>query len=281
MTSPCPSTTSNFEFAFTDKDFSRLKDMVISRTGINISDEKRQLVYSRFAKRIRRLGLSSFSEYIDFLDSQNGEEERGEFINAITTNFTSFYREPHHFDFLRDYLSNGGNGSRKLRIWSLGCSSGEEPYTIAMTVLESLANPDAWDVRILATDIDTSVLQRAADGIYDADRIADIPAERKARWFVKGKGRYQGKVRVKPELSRLISFKQLNLLDDWPVRGPFDVIFFRNVIIYFDKDLQRKIFAKLMQLQRPGGILVIGHSENLSTVNNQYKLIGRTIYKRQ
>jgi chemotaxis protein methyltransferase CheR len=268
-----------FEFQFKDRDFNKLKEIVYARTGITLGEEKRQLVYSRFAKRIRKLNLQNFSQYIEYFE-KNEESEVTDFINAITTNFTSFFREPHHFEFLKDFIAKREIASRYCRIWSAGCSSGEEPYSIAMTVLDSIANPDAWDIKILCTDIDTSVLRKAEQGVYDAARVEGIDERLRSRFFLRGKGARNGLVKIRDEVRTNMVFRQLNLLDEFPFKKGFDLIFFRNVIIYFDKDTQRKIFSKIAKLQQPGDVLIIGHSENLAGVTDKYALIGRTIYQR-
>ncbi|MEE2652344.1 MAG: protein-glutamate O-methyltransferase CheR [Pseudomonadota bacterium] len=268
-----------FEYQFKDRDFNKLKEIVYARTGITLGEEKRQLVYSRFAKRIRKLNLKNFSEYIEYFE-KNEESEVTDFINAITTNFTSFFREPHHFEFLKDFIAKREMASRYCRIWSAGCSSGEEPYSIAMTVLDSIVNPDAWDIKILCTDIDTSVLRKAEQGVYDAARVEGIDKRLRSRFFLRGKGAREGLVKIRDEVRTNMVFRQLNLLDEFPFKKGFDLIFFRNVIIYFDKDTQRKIFSKIAKLQQPGDVLIIGHSENLAGVTDKYALIGRTIYQR-
>ncbi|WP_027874714.1 CheR family methyltransferase [Spongiibacter marinus] len=268
-----------FEFQFKDRDFDKLKEIVYARTGITLGEEKRQLVYSRFAKRLRKLNLRNFSEYIEYFE-QNEESEVTDFINAITTNFTSFFREPHHFEFLKDFIASRDMASKYCRIWSAGCSSGEEPYSIAMTVLDSIANPDSWDLKILCTDIDTSVLRKAEQGVYDAARVEGIDERLLSRFFMRGKGPRKGFVKVRDDVRTNMVFRQLNFLDEFPFKKGFDLIFFRNVIIYFDKDTQRKIFSKIAKLQKPGDVLIIGHSENLAGVTDKYALIGRTIYQR-
>lgn len=271
------------EFDFGDEDFDALRKLVKDLTGINLSDQKRELVYGRLARRLRALHLRTFAEYRELLASDGGRE-MGEFCNAITTNLTSFFRESHHFDHLREQvlqplLANRG-GARRVRIWSAGCSTGEEPYSIAMTVLESLPDPRGWDIKILATDLDSDVLAKAQRGAYAADRMRSMNPQRLQRFFVESRGRDGPGYQVTQELQSLITFKQLNLMHALPMKGPLDVIFCRNVVIYFDKDTQRELFARVAHLQRPGDLLFLGHSESLFKVSESYTPIGKTIYRR-
>ncbi len=274
------------EFAFTDRDFEFLRNIVTSHTGITLGANKRQLVYGRLVRRLRALGLATFEQYCAHVD-RNFDQELSELVNAITTNLTSFFRERHHFEHLATValadIQARDAANRRLRIWSAGCSSGEEPYSIAMTVAETLgANPPSWDARILATDIDSQVLARAATGVYAEDRIEGLAPARVRRWFRRGGGANTGKVKVDAALQAQIAFRRLNLMDDtWPMRGPFDAIFCRNVVIYFDKPTQRRLSDRYADLLAPQGFLYIGHSESLHGVNERFKLIGRTIYQRQ
>jgi len=271
------------EFAFRDEDFEALRRLVKDLTGINLSDQKRELVYGRLARRLRALRLRSFAEYRDLLASDGGREI-SELCNAITTNLTSFFRESHHFDYLREQvlqrMAADRAGPRRLRIWSAGCSTGEEPYSIAMTVLEALPDLRHWDVKILATDIDSDVLARAKRGIYAAERVRPLGPQRLSRFFVERRNKEGPCYEVTPELAGLITFKQLNLMHSLPMKGPLDAIFCRNVVIYFDKDTQRALFARVAHLQRPGDLLFLGHSESLFKVSERYESIGKTIYRR-
>jgi chemotaxis protein methyltransferase CheR len=274
------------EFEFTDRDFEYLRALVTGNTGITLGDHKRQLVYGRLTRRLRQLGLATFEQYCRYLD-QHRDEELGELVNAITTNLTSFFRERHHFEHLAQQalpcLAGRDGTRRRLRIWSAGCSTGEEPYSIAITLAETLAaDLPARDARILATDIDTQVLARAASGVYPEERAEGIEPSRRRRWFRRGCGTNAGQVKVDPSLQELIVFKQLNLMDgNWPMRGPFDAIFCRNVVIYFDKPTQRRLFDRFADLVAPGGYLYVGHSESLHGVCERFRLIGRTIYQKQ
>ena len=271
------------EFAFGNEDFEALRTLVKQLTGINLSDQKRELVYGRLARRLRALQLRSFAEYREVL-ANDGGKEIVEFCNAITTNLTAFFREPHHFEYLREHvlkpLAADPTASRKLRIWSAGCSTGEEPYSIAITILETLQDLRRWDIRILATDLDSDVLQRGQRGTYAAERVRGLSPERISRFFSQREERKELHYQVNPEVAALIAFKQLNLMHPLPMKGPLPVIFCRNVIIYFDKDTQRHLFSRIAHLQRPGDLLFLGHSESLFKVSEDYGLIGRTIHRR-
>jgi chemotaxis protein methyltransferase CheR len=270
------------EFEFGTEDFEALRKLVKQITGINLSDQKRELVYGRLARRLRALQLQSFAEYREVL-ARDGGQEIAQFCNAITTNLTAFFREPHHFDYLRDQvlapMANSG-AARRLRIWSAGCSTGEEPYSLAMTILEALPDIRRWDVRILATDLDSDVLERGRRGIYTEERLKNLTLQRRSRFFQERREREGLSYEATPELKSLITFKQLNLMHLLPMRGPLDAIFCRNVVIYFDKDTQRDLFARVAQLQQPGNLLFLGHSESLFKVSEQYALIGKTVFRR-
>lgn len=271
------------EFAFSDVDFEALRKLVKQITGINLSDQKRELVYGRLARRLRALQLRSFAEYREVL-AQDGGSEIAQLCNAITTNLTSFFREPHHFENLREQvlapLLASSARTTRLRIWSAGCSSGEEAYSIAMTVMESFPDPTRWDVRILATDLDSDVLERARRGIYPAERLKNLSAERRSRYFRELPGDDEPCYEVAPELKSLIAFKQFNLMHPLPMRGPLQAIFCRNVVIYFDKETQRALFGRIARLQRPGDLLFLGHSESLFKVSDDYTLMSKTTYRR-
>ncbi len=266
-----------------DTDFGRIRDLIYKLAGIKLADGKKDLVYRRLSGRVTSLGLGSFGEYCDYL-MQHQDGELQTFCDSLTTNFTSFFREQHHFDFLeQDYLpelaSNVGRFGRRLRIWSAGCSTGEEPYSIAMTLLESMSGLSQWDAKILATDIDTQVLAHCRQGIYSAERLEKVPKAMRSRWFRKspqGADQFQ----VDDRARRLITFNQLNLMSDWPMKGPFDIIFCRNVIIYFDKQTQAKLVRRFASMLRDGGYLVIGHSESLLNVSDQFDLTGKTIHRK-
>jgi len=270
------------EFELTDAEFKRLREIVHARTGIALSDAKRELVYGRLARRLRKLKLTSFAEYCQLVERAESEELQ-ELTNAITTNLTSFFRENHHFEQLSvealPQVESKRSSTRRIRLWSAGCSTGEEPYSLAIVLCEALARLPNSDIKLLATDIDSKVVATAAEGVYAADRFKGVAAERVRNWFTQPAGRPDFRA-ASAELKALITFKQLNLLDPWPMKGPFDVIFCRNVVIYFDKATQRRLFDRMADLQEPGGWLFIGHSENLHNVTRRYKLVGRTVYRR-
>jgi chemotaxis protein methyltransferase CheR len=269
------------EFKFTDADFSKVRELVRRSIGISLAESKRELVYGRLVRRLRHLGLDSFTEYLSRLEGDS-EAELEQFCNALTTNLTAFFRERHHFDYLARGILPGllqrNAKSRRIRIWSAGCSTGEEAYSIAIVVREVLGDLAGWDLRILASDVDSSVLAHASAGIYDGERFERIETGRRERWFRTQAGGRRHEAR--PELKSLIAFRRLNLIESWPMRGTFDVIFCRNVIIYFDKPTQRDIVARMAELQRDGDHLILGHSESLLSVTNRYALEGQTIHRR-
>ncbi|HEB91928.1 MAG TPA: protein-glutamate O-methyltransferase CheR [Gammaproteobacteria bacterium] len=269
------------EFIFTDTDFEFIRQLVAKKTGIVLNDAKRNLVYSRLSRRLRQLGQAHFADYCDLLKAGD-DGELVNFTNAITTNLTSFFRENHHFDYLRDTLLPEliqGKADRHLRCWSAGCSTGEEPYSIAMVLRETLPEK-GWDARLLATDLDSEVVAKAQRGIYAQERVNGISPERLRRWFLRGKADNEGMVQVRSPLRELIAFRQLNLMQEWPINGPLDFIFCRNVVIYFDKPTQKVLFDRYAELLPVGGHLFIGHSESLFKVSDRFKLIGKTIYRK-
>ena len=269
------------ELTFTQRDFNFIRELVFEKAGIVLSEVKQDMVYGRLSRRIRKLGFAKFSDYCELL--KNGdEEELGIFINAMTTNLTSFFRENHHFEYLGNNLLPHlfkTKQDRRVRIWSAGCSTGEEPYCLAMVVKETLPKHAQWDVKILATDLDTNVLEHGRRGVYTAERVAGIDKARLKRWFRKGRGDHAGFVRIAPELGELITFKQLNLMQPWPMSGPFDIIFCRNVVIYFDKPTQKILFDRYSDILADDGHLFLGHSESMYKVSDRFELIGKTIYQ--
>jgi chemotaxis protein methyltransferase CheR len=268
------------EFVFTSRDFERVRGMIYQRAGIALADSKQEMVYSRLARRLRATGIASFVQYLDDLEAGRMADEWESFTNALTTNLTSFFREAHHFPLLADHVGKlKGTAREPITIWCSAASTGEEPYSIAMTVCEAF-NTLSPPVQIIATDIDTNVLATASNGVYNIDRIEKMSDERARRFFLRGKGERAGMVRVRQELRQLITFKQLNLLaDGWPLNGQFDVIFCRNVMIYFDKATQRKILERFVPLMKPDGLLFAGHSENFLYVSDSLKLRGKTVYE--
>ena len=264
------------EFAFSHDDFEKVRKLIYEKAGIALNEGKHDMVYSRLARRLRIRGLTRFSDYLALL--KNGDHEEWEaFTNALTTNLTSFFREEHHFPILAQHLKKLGK-DRQLRVWCCAASTGEEPYSIAMTAVEAF---DSFTppVSILATDLDTHVLRKGEAGVYAGDRIERMDPRRVKRFFLKGSGSREGEVRVRPELQRLISFKRLNLLEPgWAVQGPLDAIMCRNVMIYFDKETQARILKRFVPLLAPHGLLFVGHSESLFHVSDIFRLKGKTVY---
>lgn len=271
------------EIALSEREFTRIRKRVYKIAGISLSDAKRTLVVSRLSKIVRSLGLSSFDQYLEYLESKGQADDDQDFVNALTTNLTRFFREDHHFDHLKTHVANliahrprtSGRGQPRLRIWSAGCSTGQEPYTVALDLLASFPELKRWDFKILATDIDSNVVAKAATGIYPASELNGLSSQRMALFDKMG----DGSIRIPQAAASLVTFKILNLMAPWPVKGPFDAIFCRNVAIYFDKPTQGQLFDRLGQVLAPDGFLYIGHSENLQAVSKGYKLVGKTIYQ--
>lgn len=263
------------EFVFTDADFERVRALIYKHAGISLAPVKRDMVYSRLARRLRATGKTTFTAYLDWVERGNPEEwER--FVNSLTTNLTSFFREEHHFPIFAEHLKRLGT-RRPVRVWCGAASTGEEPYSIAMTVLETFSNPS--HVSIIASDIDTNVLATAQRGAYPADRVEKMSPERVRRFFFKGPGSPERMVSVRPELQKLIEFRRVNLLDmNWPVRAPLDVIFCRNVMIYFDKPTQYKILSRFAPLLQDDGLMFAGHSESFLHAADLFKSLGKTVY---
>ncbi len=262
------------EFPYTRADFERVRERIYRLAGISLSDAKRDLVYSRLARRLRATGCIDFGSYLTL--AEDDEQEQREFINALTTNLTSFFREPHHFEALTRFL---GDRPTPLSIWCGAASTGEEPYSLAMTAAETFATLTP-PVRILATDLDTDVLATGQRGIYAMDKMERLDNQRLRSFFLRGKGEQLGYAKVRPELQSLIDFRQLNLLSDrWPMRKPFDAIFLRNVLIYFDKPTQAAVLRRCAQVLKPDGLLFVGHSESLTHVADCFQPLGKTIYR--
>ncbi len=273
--------TTEREFEFTGEHFYKAKQELYDYAGIALADHKQDMVYNRLVRRLRELGLESFDEYFLCLDSSPAEFTQ--FINALTTNLTAFFRERHHFDYVKDQIlpALSKSGQQRLRIWSAGCSLGEEPYSLAISLLEAGIDPASCDVRILATDIDSKVLASARTGVYEQSRVKALPQATVHRWFLKGKSHNDGRVKVRPELQQMVAFKHLNLMDEWPMQGPFDFIFCRNVMIYFDQQTQARLLQRMASLLRPGGHLFVGHSEALARHQSNFELMGKTIYRKR
>lgn len=265
------------EFAFTREDFDRIAKLIYQHAGISLSPIKFDMVYSRLARRLRATGDACFADYIRRLERGDAQEWET-FVNSLTTNLTAFFREAHHFDLLKQHLTRLGKPA--ARIWCSAASTGEEPYSIAMTCCDlygSMSPP----VEIIASDIDTQVLARGQQGVYAEERIEKLSADMVRKYFLRGTGNNSGSVRVRPELQRLIQFTPVNLLDaSWPVKGPLDVIFCRNVMIYFDKPTQYTILKRFVPLLKQEGLLFAGHSESFSHAADLFKNLGRTVYGR-
>ena len=264
------------EFAFSRKDFEEVRKMIYDHAGIALSDAKEDMVYSRLARRLRATGKRSFQEYLALIRAGHAEEWEA-FVNSLTTNLTDFFREIHHFHILRDFLKT--RRDRPITIWSSASSTGEEPYSIAMTAVETLGGFGA-PVEVLASDLDTNVLKKGADGIYPVDRLAKLSESQQRQFFFKGTGDKAGMAKVKPELRAMVKFFRLNLLDGvWPIKQPVDAIFCRNVMIYFDKPTQYAILKKMKPLLKPDGLLFVGHSEALYHATDLFNLRGQTVYE--
>jgi chemotaxis protein methyltransferase CheR len=266
------------EFLWTDADFDRVQDLIYQRAGISLHDGKHAMVYSRLSRRLRDTGHQSFKEYLGWLETQDGPEWQ-EFVNALTTNLTSFFREQHHFEIFADYLKSKP-ATTAWRVWCNAASTGEEPYSIVMTAMESLGLKANF--ALTASDIDSKVLASAAQGVYRMEGLKGVSEERIQRFFMRGKGANEGMARVKPELQRMIQFISVNLIrDDWPFREPFDVVFCRNVMIYFDAPTQRKVLERIHRVMAPGSLLFVGHAENFSESRDLFVLRGKTVYERR
>jgi chemotaxis protein methyltransferase CheR len=268
------------EFAFKKEHFLRVKDKLYNYAGIVLADHKQDMVYNRLVKRLRELKYDCFDDYLQYLDSEPAEFTQ--FINTMTTNLTSFFRERHHFEFLDEIIlpDIAQQEVGKLRIWSAGCSFGEETYSIAMTLLDSAVDVSSWDVRLLATDIDSKVLTSATEGVYEQERVEFLSHAQLHNWFLKGVGDQSGQVKVRQVLQDMITFRYLNLMEEWPMTGPFDLIFCRNVMIYFDSEAKEKLLDRMADLLKPDGYLFIGHSEAMPRHGKRYRLIGKTIYQK-
>jgi chemotaxis protein methyltransferase CheR len=271
-------TPGNREFTFSERDFRRVCSLIYEKAGIALADSKRDMVYSRLSRRLRALGMSTFQEYLDRLERDGGDEWQA-FTNALTTNLTSFFREAHHFEILLKHLrERAGHG--ELRIWCSAASTGEEPWSLAITACEAF-NTLTPPVEILATDIDTQVLATGEHGVYPVERINGLSAERKRKFFQRGSGPHEGMCRVAPALRHLVTFEQLNLLaPSYGLKGPYDAIFCRNVMIYFDKPTQRQVLERMTPLLAADGLLFAGHSESFLHASDLVKPCGRTVYCR-
>ena len=268
-----------------ERQFNEISDLVKSLCGINLHDGKKELVKARLTKRLRKLNMCSFADYMNLVKSDAGGNELTNMLDALSTNLTSFFRENEHFEYLAGQIlpsivNMSEQTGKRLRIWSAGCSSGEEPYTIGMVANDQIPDLRSWDAKILATDISTRVLDRAAKAVYGADRVKTVPAQSRSRYFDCIETRPDRIFRIAEPVRSLVHFAQLNLMNHWPMQGPFDVIFCRNVMIYFDKVTQGRLINRFYELLAPGGTLFIGHSESLAGVEHKFQYTQPTIYQR-
>ena len=265
------------EFEWSDADFDRVQAMIYKRAGISLNDGKHAMVYSRLSRRLRETGHHSFRDYLTWLESTDGPEWQ-EFINALTTNLTSFFREQHHFEILSNHLKS--KPTQPWKLWCNAASTGEEPYSIVMTAMEALGPRGSFS--LMASDIDSKVLATASNGVYRMESMKGVDAARMQRFFLRGKGSNEGMARVKPELRQHIEFLIVNLIrDDWPFKEQFDVVFCRNVMIYFNGETQRKVLERIHRVMKPGAMLFVGHAENFSDSKDLFTLKGKTVYERR
>ncbi|MAY71246.1 MULTISPECIES: CheR family methyltransferase [unclassified Halomonas] len=264
------------DLLLTERDFSRIRQLIHERAGIVLAEHKREMVYSRLAKRLRHHGLTRFSDYLERLERRPDAREWEAFTNALTTNLTAFFREAHHFPLLAEHASGRTGG---YRVWCAAASTGEEPYSIAMT-LSDVFSGNTGKFEVIATDIDTDALARARAGVYSIEQLARLDEGLKRRHFLRGKGRHEGMARIHPDVSQRVAFQSLNLLaPSWGLEGKFDAIFCRNVMIYFDKPTQTRILERFAPLLKPDGLLFAGHSENFSQISDAFRLRGQTVYR--
>jgi chemotaxis protein methyltransferase CheR len=270
------------EYAISTEEYQRFRRLIYDKSGIALGDQKQTLVASRLSKRLRELDLATFSDYYAHLMNDPNREEFTRMLDLISTNKTEFFREPKHFDVLRERILPELAGEKRIRIWSSACSTGEEPYTIAMTLYDGVSDPTQWDCKILASDLSTRVLAKAAAGLYDAERVRDVPSEIVKRHFLRGRGTSEGLLKVKPHLSAMIQFRRMNLMDDqFPIKSPLNLVFCRNVMIYFDRPTQERLVNKFYRYLKPGGYLFIGHSESLQWVTHPFATVAPTIYRKE
>lgn len=269
------------EYPFTQSNFEHIATFLRENTGISLNEAKAALVYSRLAKRLRVLGMATFDDYCRFVESPEGAAEQNEMVNALTTNVTRFYREPHHFEHLGSEvaprIARAAKQGKRVRLWSAACSSGEEPYSMALTLLNAINDIERYDVKILATDIDAKIVARARLGVYRDEAVEPIPPAIRERWMARERQGDAKVWRVKDAVRSLVTFNELNLIGSWPMRGQFDVIFCRNVVIYFEEATQAKIWRRFKELMAPDAHLYIGHSERIDVPG--FESAGLTIYK--
>jgi chemotaxis protein methyltransferase CheR len=269
-------------YSITKQAYDRIRTLLYEESGISLGENKQSLVVSRLSTRLRELRLNSFDDYYERLATGDSAAECTRMLDLLSTNKTDFLREPKHFEFLREHILPGREREKQIRVWSSACSTGEEPYTIAMTLHESVTSLAQWDFGILATDISTRALAHAAAGLYAEDRISTVPRHIARRHFLRGTGHNAGLVKVKPHLSEIIRFRRLNLMDDtFPIKSPLDLIFCRNVMIYFDRPTQERLIGKFSRYLKPGGYLFIGHSESLHWLSHNFRTVAPTIYQKE
>ena len=272
------------EVELSNREFDRISDLVYKHCGINLHEGKKELVRSRLAKRLRALKLDSFDGYLDFATKEGNADEFTQLIDSISTNLTSFFREKQHFDYLSDTFfpallsRKQASGDNRIRAWSAGCSSGEEAYTISITIKEAIQGNSRWDAKVLATDISTRVLKVAKEGVYDKKRIDPVPPEQKHKYLVRKKGGVGDMYEVSDALKSMVYFAQLNLMGEWPIKTKLDFIFCRNVMIYFDKSTQQRLVNRFYDRLDSGGVLFTGHSESLTGIEHRFKYVKPTIY---
>ena len=270
------------DYVISSEEYQQFCALIYEKSGISLGDKKQALVTSRLSKRLHALNVSTFSAYYDLLTGDSNGDEFVQMMDLISTNKTDFFREPKHFDFLRERILPELAQAKRIRIWSSACSSGEEPYTIAMTLFDGVANPAEWDFKILASDLSTRVLAKAGAGVYDSERVYDVPPDTVRRHFLRGHESSDGLFKVKRHLAEMIRFRRINLMDpEFPIKSPLDLIFCRNVMIYFDRPTQETLVNKFHRYLKPGGYLFIGHSESLQWVKHSFKLLAPTIYQKE
>ncbi|MBC8318400.1 MAG: protein-glutamate O-methyltransferase CheR [Desulfobulbaceae bacterium] len=269
----------------TDKEFEKFSILIFDKTGIHLKSEKKELLNARLGKRLRARQVNSYQQYYDIVMNDSSGSELVHLINSVSTNFTSFFREKAHFDFLTSdvlpkFVNSGGRNPRNLTVWSSACSSGEEPYTLAMVIDQFMRSSPGVSCSIMATDISTKVLGAAEKGVYPLERVEKMPKNFLHTYFQRGVGQCSGYVKVKPNIRDLVTFKRFNLMDQFPWQGEIDVIFCRNVMIYFNKETQDELVRKFYDCLSPGGFLFIGHSESLGNIKSKFKPAATTVYQK-
>ncbi|SHM11702.1 chemotaxis protein methyltransferase CheR [Halomonas cupida] len=265
------------DLVLTERDLNRVRTLIHQRAGIVLAEHKREMIYSRLSKRLRHYGMTRFADYLEYLERHPQSDEWQAFTNALTTNLTAFFREAHHFPLLAEHVRQR---TGRIRVWSSAASTGEEPWSIAMTLADTLGGAAANRFEVIATDIDTDALDSAQRGVYDVEQVGRLDDDLVRRHFLRGRGQQQGLARIQPELAARVQFEPLNLLaPKWPLKGRFDAIFCRNIMIYFDKPTQQKILERFVPFLQPDGLLFAGHSENFAWLSNSYRLRGKTVYQ--